>query len=170
MFAKPNTQPNEAFEPSRFMVQVKLPANAHLFFCTPQKITELGELINGFFPVALLSEISNAMITRGYGHTTSPYYKAPYLLVFRTAQQGILPNYHSFNGFNVPPSMGHILSLLYYDDTIDKFQPTAYMDLRIPFQNAYSLRNTLEFFITDSNKKIVTFRDYSQLFVSVTTV
>jgi hypothetical protein len=170
MFAKPNTEPNVVFEPHRFRVLVKLPTNGLLFFCTPQTLTELGELAKTYFPVNLLSDIPNAMVTSGYGHTTSPYYKAPYFLVLRTSQQGIATNYHMFNDFDVPPSLGHILAVLHYDDNIDKFQPTEYFDLQIPFQNAYSLRNILEFFIQDSNRKTVEFRDQSQLFVSVTTL
>jgi hypothetical protein len=170
MFSVPHSDPPIFFEPARFLVQVKLPTNGHFFFCTPQTLADLGDLVNGYFPVLLLSDYTNAMVTRGYGHTTSPYYKAPYFLVFRTSQQGITSNFHMFNDFNVAPSLGHILAILHYDDNIDKFQPTEYFDLQIPFQNAYSLSNTLEFFIQDSNRKTVQFRDQSQLFVSVSTL
>jgi hypothetical protein len=61
MFAKPNTEPNVVFEPHRFRVLVKLPTNGLLFFCTPQTLTELGELAKTYFPVNLLSDIPNAM-------------------------------------------------------------------------------------------------------------
>jgi hypothetical protein len=121
-----------------------------------------------FFPVKVMSNIKNAFPSRGYGHTSSPYYKPPYLLVFRTAQQGIPSNYHSFNDFNVAPSMSHVLGLFSYDDNIDKFVPTEYMDLHIPFQNAISLSPTLKFYVIDSAGKIVDFNNLSQLFVSIT--
>ena len=168
MFSVPNTQPTEPFESNRFKVMVKLPTNGKLFFATPQTIEDLGAQSDTFFPVETLSYMPNAMITRGYGHTNSPYYTAPYFLVFRTGQQSIGSNYLFFNGFNVPPSMGHILALLNYDDNLDKFTAVEYMDLKIPYQNVYSLKNVLEFYITDSNRKIVEFQDLSQLFVNVT--
>ena len=147
---------------------VKLPSNGKLFFAPPSVIEDLGAQADGYIPVDTLSYIPNAMITRGYGHTNSPYYLSPYFLMFRTGQQGIESNSLFFNGFNVPPSIYSILALLNYDDNLDKFTAVEFMDLRIPFQNVYSLRNTLEFYITDSNRKIVEFKDLSQLFVNVT--
>jgi len=168
MFAIPGYEPNESFEPRRFGVNVKLPTNGRLFFCNPKTLQELGAFASSYFPVDTLSLIHNAMPSRGYGHTSSPYYTAPYLLVFRTGQQGIESNFHAFNDFNVPPSMTRVLALLTYDDTLDKFMAIEYMDLRIPHQNVYSLRNMLEFYIVDSQKKLVEFQDLSQLFVNIT--
>ena len=64
--------------------------------------------------------------------------------------------------------MSHVLGLFSYDNNIDKFVPTEYMDLHIPFQNAISLSPTLEFYVIDSAGKIVDFNNLSQLFVSIT--
>ncbi len=168
MFAVPNSNPTEAFEYQRFTVMVKLPSNAKLYFATPQTLADLGESADTFFPVEALSYIQNAMVTQGYGHTNSPYYTAPYFLMFRTGQQGIYSNFHSFNGFNVPPSLSQMLALLTYDDNLDKFIAIEYMDIKIPYQNVYSLKNMLEFYITDSNRKMVEFKDLSQLYVNIT--
>jgi hypothetical protein len=44
-----------------------------------------------FCPLEALSGISNRMITAGYPYTKSPYYTAPYLLIFLTQQHGIEP-------------------------------------------------------------------------------
>jgi hypothetical protein len=170
MFAVPGSEPNAPFEPKCLTVSVKLPTNGQLFFCNPRTLLDLGKSAFTFFPVDTLSLIHNAMPSRGYGHTSSPYYTAPYLLVFRTGQQGIESNFHAFNDFNVAPSMTRILALLTYDDTLDKFMPIEYMDLRIPHQNVYSLRNMLEFYIVDSQKKLVEFQDLSQLFVNITVI
>lgn len=179
-FAQPNTHPPEIFTGhERFAVTVQLPSNAKYFFCTQKTLDELneaatlvgnGDIDKNFFPVDILSDVPTAFLSRGYGHTSSPYYKAPYFLVFRTNQRGIPFNYHSFNDFRVAPSMSHIVALLYYDDNIDKFLPTEYMDLRLPFQNVITLGKTLEFLVMDSNHKVVQFNDLSQLFVSITTV
>jgi hypothetical protein len=170
MFAVPGVEPNIAFEHRRIAVYVKLPANGKLFFCNPRTLADLGALASTFFLADTLSLIHNAMPSRGYGHTTSPYYTPPYLLVFRTGQQGIESNFHAFNDFNVAPSMTRVLALLNYDDNLDKFIAVEYMDLRIPYQNVYSLRNMLEFYIVDSQKKLVEFQDLSQLFVNITAI
>jgi hypothetical protein len=61
-----------------------------------------------------------------------------------------------------------MLALLTYDDNLDKFIAIEYMDIKIPYQNVYSLKNMLEFYITDSNRKMVEFKDLSQLYVNIT--
>jgi len=161
------TEPTVNFEPQRFRVDVKLPPNALHYFCPPQTLVEFGALINDFFPVVLLSQTPNGMITQGYGYTTSPYYRTPYFLVFRAPQQGIASNYIMFNDFTLSPSFGHILAILFYDDHIDRFQATEYFDLVIPFKNAFTLSTTLEFYIMDSQRQRVKFKNESQLFISI---
>ena len=171
-FYKPDTTPREPFDSKRFKIFCKLPKNGKLFFCSHQVLADLqkDKLDDSFFPVEFLSYIATGIITKGYGHTNSPYYKSPFLLFFKTGQQGIEPNYQSFNAFNVPPSSGHVLALLNYDDNVDKFIPVHFSDLVLPFQKVYSLRNRLEFFLTDSNRKLVEFTDLSQLFITITVV
>jgi hypothetical protein len=44
-----------------------------------------------FCPLEALSGMSNGMTTAGYPYTKSPYYTAPYLLIFLTQQHGIEP-------------------------------------------------------------------------------
>jgi hypothetical protein len=99
------------------------------------------------------------MITAGYPYTKSPYYTAPYLLIFLTQQHGIEPNYVSFNDFLLSPSYTHILALLNYDETWEKFVPSYHADVLLPHQKVLSLNSVLEFYITDANCKPVEFKD-----------
>ena len=106
------------------------------------------------------------MITDGYPYTKSPYYKSPYFLTFKT-DHSTPSNFLTFNSFQIPNSYGRILGMLTYDDDIDKFIPTFKADLHLPYQKTLPLNSVLEFRIHDSDKKLVKFKDQSQLYISV---
>lgn len=120
-----------------------------------------------FYPVEALSGMHNGMVTSGYPYSKSPYYTAPYLLIFRTRQHGVEPNYLSFNDFLLSPSYNHILALLNYDEVTDKFVPSYHADVLLSYKNVLSLNSVLEFYITDANQVPVEFKDLSQLFISI---
>ena len=120
-----------------------------------------------FYPVEALSGMHNGMVTSGYPYSKSPYYTAPYLLIFRTRQHGVEPNYLSFNDFLLSPSYNHILALLNYDEGTDKFIPSYHADVLLSYKNVLSLNSVLEFYITDANQVPVEFKDLSQLFISI---
>ena len=120
-----------------------------------------------YYPVEALSGITNGMITSGYPYSKSPYYTAPYLLIFRTRQHGVEPNYLSFNDFLLSPTYNHILALLNYDKNTDKFVPSYHADVLLPYKKVLSLNSVLEFYITDANHTPVEFKDLSQLFISI---
>ncbi len=118
------------------------------------------------FHVDSLSGVPHGMITDGYPYTKSPFYKAPYFLTFKTGHS-TPSNFLTFNSFQIPNSYDRILSMLTYNDDIDKFIPTFNTDIQLPYQNALPLNNVIEFRIYDSNKTLVKFKDQSQLYIAV---
>lgn len=169
IFCKQNGT-KDIFNNSRFKIFVKLPENSKQYFNSRSDLERLKSktLDTGFISAEHLSGVITGLNTEGHVHSKSPYYKAPYLLIFRTQQQGIKSNYLAFNDFLVPSTSGNVLALLNYDDNLDKFVISHGYDICIPYQHVLSLQPVLEFFITDSDRKLVQFKDLSQLFVSLT--
>ena len=158
------------YDSSRVDISCSIPETFKSYFFPKNEWSSYDDKINvltDFYPVGSLSGTMHGMLTAGYPYSKSPYYTAPYLLYFRTRQHGIEPNYLSFNDFLLPPSYNHILALLNYDEITDKFVPSFNADVRLPYQNVLSLNSVLEFYITDSNGKLVEFKDLSQLFISI---
>lgn len=166
------TATKDIFESNRFKMYVKLPENSQQFFKSTSELENLKPktLESGFIPAELLSGVITGLNTQGNLHSKSPYYTAPYLLVLRTQQQGIQSNYLAFNDFLKPQTIGNVLALLNYDDNTDRFVISHSYDICLPYQNVLSLPTVLEFYITDSNSKLVHFKDKSQLFVSLTII
>ena len=118
------------------------------------------------FHVESLSNTPHGMITKSYAYTKSPFYKAPFFLTFKT-NHSIESNFLTFNNFLIPNSYGRILGMLTFDDDSDKFYPEFKSDIYLPYQNSYSLNNVLEFLIYDADKKLVQFKDLSQLYICI---
>jgi len=106
------------------------------------------------------------MITDGYPYTKSPFYKAPYFLTFKTGHSAP-SNFLTFNSFQIPNSYDRILSMLTYNDDIDKFMSTFNTDIHLPYQKTLPLNSVIEFRIYDSEKTLVKFKDQSQLYIAV---
>jgi hypothetical protein len=166
--SKDKNQP--MWESDRVLISCQIPDKTKAHFFPKEywlKLEDKKIKDTDFYPLEALSGVFNGMITAGYPYTKSPYYTAPYLLIFRTQQHGIEPNYVSFNDFLLSPSYNHILALLNYDETLEKFVPSYHADVLLPYQNVLSLNSVLEFHITDANRKPVEFKDLSQLFISI---
>jgi hypothetical protein len=171
IFCKQNGT-KDIFNNSRFKIFVKLPENSKQFFKSQNELESLKSktLESGFIPAEMLSGVLTGLNTQGNLHSKSPYYKAPYMLVFRTQQQGIQPNFLAFNDFLKPQTSGNVLALLNYDDNTDRFVISHSYDICLPYLKTLSLPAVLEFYITDSNAKQVQFKDMSQLFISLTII
>jgi len=114
-----------------------------------------------------LSEITNGMPTLGYPYTKSPYFTAPFFIIFKT-NHAIDSNFLRYNEFLLPNSYSRVLCLLNYDDLVDKFVAVKKMDIVLPYHNALTLPSVLEFTIIDAEQNLVKFEDKSQLFISLT--
>jgi hypothetical protein len=115
----------------------------------------------------MLSQVRNGCTANGFPYTRSPYYKAPYFLVFKS-NYALTSNFLIFNDFLKPNSYTTVLALLTYDDDNDKFVPMYTSDIELYYHHSLSLNNILEFYVQDSNQNRVEFANLSQLFVSLT--
>jgi hypothetical protein len=155
----------------RFYVNVWFPNTETQTFFLPPHIWEKKtkstllphELV---YRVKELSNIPHGMITDGYPYAKSPYYKSPYFLTFKT-DHSVPSNFLTFNTFQIPNSYGRILSMLTYNDDIDKFVSVFNTDIYLPYQKSLPLNSVLEFRIFDANKQLVQFKDQSQLYISI---
>jgi hypothetical protein len=156
----------------RFATKIKIPNKTKPFFLP---MSEWKPMMNDsdediFYPIEFLSNTKHGCLTNGFPYSRSPYYKAPYVLVFKTNLQ--LPdNYLIFNNFLKSNSYGCILALLTYDDDRDKFIPVYTSDVVLHHQpQSVMLNNVLEFYLYDSQQRLVEIQNASQLFVSITIV
>ena len=72
-----------------------------------------------------------------------------------------------FTDFLKPNTKTNILSLLKYDDETETLVSDFASGVVIPFNDALSLNNTLEFTLYDSKYQLVTVNDGSQLFLKL---
>ena len=155
----------------RFYVNVWFPNTEIQTFFFPPHIWNTKVKSNLFpnelvYRVSDLSGTPHGMITDGYPYAKSPYYKSPYFLTFKT-DHSVPSNFLTFNTFQIPNSYGRILSMLTYNDDIDKFVSVFNTDIYLPYQKNLPLNSVLEFRIFDANKQLVQFKDQSQLYISI---
>jgi hypothetical protein len=117
--------------------------------------------------VERISKTPNGMSTLGYPYTKSPYFTAPFFIIFKT-NHAINSNFLLYNEFLLPNSYSRVLCLLNYDDIVDKFVAVKKMDIVLPYHSSLSLPSVLEFTIIDAEQNLVKFEDKSQLFISLT--
>jgi hypothetical protein len=152
----------------RFRVKIILENEKNKLFFAPSSFWEnTPETGFGGYPVEMFSKTPHAISTAGYPYTKSPFYTAPFVIVFKT-NHAVEMNFLVFNGFLLPNSYSRILCLLTYDDMIDKFVPTKRMNIYLPYTNSLTLTDVLEFTIFDAHQKLVKFEDNSQLYISLT--
>lgn len=168
----PTGQKNIYTSTSRFYINVWFPDTDTQTYFFPPHVWKTKTKASALLPnelvyrVASLSGITHGMITDGYPYVKSPYYKSPYFLTFKT-DHSVASNFLTFNTFQIPNSYGRILSMLTYNDDIDKFVSGFNTDIYLPFQKNLPLNSVLEFRIFDADKRLVQFKDQSQLYISI---
>ena len=155
---------NIALDNKRYNVRATLQNEQTKLYFAPksfwENVTETPLLVER------LSKITNGMPTLGYPYTKSPYFTAPFFIVFKT-NHAIDSNFLIYNGFLLPNSYSRVLCLLNYDDLVDKFVAVKKMDIVLPYHNSLSLPSVLEFTVIDAEQKLLKFKDKSQLFISL---
>ncbi len=150
----------------RFKVEFCMPEKTRIYFM-PRELWAGLDNPTTFYPVEKISHVKHAILFQGFNYTKSPYYTTPYTLCFKNRPSNIGSNYLICKNLLIPNSFTHSLSLLTYDDNLDKFtivfQPTNV----IPYNNFLVLMNMLEFIIKDSDGKTVEFLDESLIIVSL---
>jgi hypothetical protein len=170
LYTDKNKKASMHWDSSRIQTFCHIPENfkTHLFPASDWvNLEDSIDSVSEMYPMHVISGITHGMLTNGYPYSKSPFYTAPYLLIFRSRQHGIEANYLSFNDFLLSPSYNHILALLNYDENSEKFVPSYHADVLLPYNDVLSLNNVLEFYITDANRKPVLVKDMSQLFISI---
>lgn len=158
---------NEKTESDRFEVRLKIPDNTKLYFQTVTWWDEHKEENEPNWPKWIISrvltDVTHGFQTNNAAGTKQLLFESPFFIVFKSNE--ITSNFLSFVDFQKPNTEDTILCMLIYDDEHDVFYPQFQPELTLPYQNALSLDNVLEFKLIDSKKRIINVNDKSQLFI-----
>lgn len=154
----------KVFQTPRYEVYVHIPKLSKLYFLPMSEWDKISEQSDSRILVESISKVPNGFNTKAISANKSLYYTPPYFIIFRTLSN-IPSNYLIFNSFLKPNTESSILAMLEFDN--DQVNPIFSSEMNLPFENVLSLNKILEFKIIDSNKTVVSVRDSSQLYVTV---
>lgn len=164
-FVDKKSNPIETF---RFLIYIFVPDSVKQYFF-PLSIWKSflpeGEPTKPLL-IENISRFSNGFRTLGFQSSRSMFYSEPYFF-FIKSPTNIDCNSLRFNNFVSPNIQESILCMLTFNDEIDAFSPVFTPTITLPYQDIFSLPQTLEFTFCDENKSEVKCQDNSQLFVSL---
>ena len=151
----------------RFEILLKIPNNTKLYFQSSKWWDEKKVNNDLNWPEWIfsrtLSNVTHGFQTNNLPGTKQLLFESPFFITFKSNEPS--SNFLSFVDFQKPNTEDTILCMLIYDDEHDIFYPQFQPDLVLPYQNALSLDNVLEFKLIDSKKQMIKVNDKSQLFI-----
>ena len=154
----------------RFQIIEFIPEKSQPYFLPYYDLSKYRSENEAFFAsTSLLSNVPHGFKAKYYPSTKSLFYNAPYFLIFKTSPS-VNSNYLVFNSFLKPNSDCCILAMLVYNELDNTFSAQFSPAITLPYLHSLSLNNILEFNLFDTDSKQVELSDFSQLFVSLTTL
>lgn len=151
---------------NRFIIYVYIPKITKPYFYSLQDWKNIASNSETLLTVGQISNVEHGFRTKSFPTSKSLFYTSPYFFVVRTPSN-ISSNCLLFNSFLNTNSEDKILAAVEYIEEQNEFKIFFQPEISFPFLNSLSLNKTLEFVLTDSNKKQVALFDYSQLFVLI---
>jgi hypothetical protein len=151
----------------RFEILLKIPDLTKLYFQTSEWWDE--HKVNNepnwpeWITSRVLSNVTHGFQSNNSSGTKQLLFQSPFFIIFKSNE--ITSNFLSFVDFQKPNTEDTILCMLLYDEEHDIFYPQFQPELILPYLNALSLNNVLEFKLIDSKKQVINVSDKSQLFI-----
>ena len=151
---------------TRFKILINIPDNTKFYFQLMSWWNSNFVKIPTWINPKILSLRMHGFQTNNAPGTKSLFYKAPFILMFKTSAN-INSNFLLFNNHYKPNLEECILALLTYDEDHNQFNPTFSPGISLQTFNNLSLNTFLEFTLFDSKKNLVKISDNSQLFITL---